>query len=181
MKRSFLQTKIEFAVSTDELRPAMCCAYFKDGFVYATTAHIAVKQSLSAVHRFSDEEIALLDNKMIHGKILKKLHGHDDYKVTKSGIEAKDGWAGRITYHFYDGNERYPDIDAVIPTGKEVNKPGFGINAKYLDMLSKAMFGSNYGLLFEFKEGSSAIVVKTKDFDCTDQLGIIMPVSKSNY
>ena len=73
LKKGGFQSKIWNCCGTDDLRPVMQCAYIKDGFIYATDAHIAIKQSLESVHGIDPVEIKCLEGKLLHSKILKLL------------------------------------------------------------------------------------------------------------
>lgn len=179
-KLSFLQSKLENITGTDDLRPAMQCVYFKDGFVYATDAHVLIKQSLSDVHGFTDEEIKILDGKMVHRDVLKKLHSLENVKVTEEGIVADLSVNAKATYHYFDtqgDSFRYPNAEAVIPQkfGDTTDKK-IKFDPRNLKKLSDGLVGSNIRVEFSFTDGNP-IVVTTGEFTPNQQIGILMPVA----
>ena len=62
----YKEYKLHKACASDDLRPAMHYICFKDGYAYATDAHIAVRASLDAICALSDEEKAKLNGYLIH-------------------------------------------------------------------------------------------------------------------
>lgn len=176
-KRDFFELKLETIASRDELRPALNCVYIKDGYVYVTDAHVAVKQSLKEIHGFSEDVIKALDGKLIHKDAIKLMRGNKAYEVTEDGVTAIAG-GRKTTYHFVD--ERYPDVDAVFPSEKDRDeKPDVKITQSLLEKLSKVLAGNDDGVILEFYTGYKPIVVYTQMFSKNNQIALIMPRTKS--
>lgn len=176
-KTNFLNSNIETICAKDDLRPALQCAYFSKGYVYVTDAHILLKQSLSDVHGLDAEQIATLEGKLLHRDDLKALKGHESYKVTEEGIIAYKGNRS-TTYHYYGGEEKYPDCDAVIPNLAETKMETdiYGINPDLLQRLTKAMYsdvGINH-VKMHFSGQNRACLIEN-DVALEHQKGLIMP------
>ena len=52
--------RMDLACENDSFRPVFSYIHFKDGYAYASDAHILVKNNLSECSTFTDEEIASL-------------------------------------------------------------------------------------------------------------------------
>ena len=58
-RRNFSKSvKLYDITSSDNLRPAMQCVCFKDGYAYATEAHMLIKAKIEDICNFDPEEIA---------------------------------------------------------------------------------------------------------------------------
>ena len=68
---------MHLACAKDDFRPQMQCIYFKDGFAYATDAHVLVKNDLTACSNLDPEQIALLDGKLLHADHYKDILKYD--------------------------------------------------------------------------------------------------------
>lgn len=173
----FLATKVEAICSTDDLRSALNCVYFKNGFLYATDATIALKQRLE-LHGLNKDFIRHLDGKMLGRTQLKKMRKCDRFEIVDGGILSVKN--GVETMHPFAVDLNYPDIDAVIPNdfGK---LESIKVSAAYLKKLEDAMFmlveGTHKFLDLKFSRQSAPVVVRTNVPE-KDQIAIIMPVYK---
>lgn len=174
-KVDFLNTKIETACSDDDLRPAMNGVYFKDGYLYATDAHIAIKQKLS-LHGIDDDVAKHLDGQILHRQHLVLMKKCDFFECVPGGIKSKKGMVEMI--HLFMVDERFPDVDAVIPKNGFVELVEIGLDADKLKRLQDVMVsldGKAYSCILKFKGSNKAIQVTTNVSDC-DQVGLLMPV-----
>lgn len=171
-KSNFLDTKLETICSNDDLRPAMQCVYFKDGFVYATDAHVAVKQSLS-LHDIDEESAKLLEGKLLHKSHLQIMKKCDFFEILPNGIKSKKGMM-TITHEFYD--DKYPDIEKVFPKKADYSLNVLSINAVLLKKVQDVMFQlEGHHLKLEFTKPGGPILLTTR-IRTEDQIGLIMPV-----
>lgn len=176
-KRSdFLNTKIESICSDDDLRPAMNCVYFKDGYLYATNALIAIKQKLS-LHGIHDDIAKHLDGKLLHRSHLAMMKKCDYFEIVQGGIKSKKGMVEMI--HLFMEGERYPDVDAIIPRTGFVELDSICVNADLLKKTQDVLFmvlNDTYKFLkLRFRQKNQAIVITT-NLPEEDQIAIIMPV-----
>lgn len=183
-----LNTRLWLIAGDDDLRPALSLACCKDGYVYVTDAHVAVKQSLSKFHNLSPEHVANLNGKFIHKDVLKELDKFQIVSYEADYITAKkEVGKNMMTVKFnYNECDNYPNVEKVIneainrDKGKEmVNQISF--NPKLLNRLYDAMKPRLYGfggtaLIFDFVSGYGAIGVKlnTSDYPKNENFGIIM-------
>ena len=90
-RRNFSKSvKLYDITANDELRPAMQCVCFKDGYAYATEAHMLIKAKIEDICNFDPEEIAILEGKMVSGASLKRICSHNEIQVTNDGFVATD-------------------------------------------------------------------------------------------
>ncbi|MGN0003347.1 MAG: hypothetical protein ACI35V_07925 [Sphingobacterium composti] len=151
----------------------MQCVYFKDGFVYATNAYIAIKQHLS-LHGFNDEEIKALDDKLLHKDHLKFMKKCDYFEILPEGIKSRKGFLS-TTHQFFD--DKYPDVEAVIPTIKDYQTNKFSVRANHLDLLQKVMFHNHEPFIkIQFTAPNRPLLV-TSEIEVDKQVAIISPVS----
>lgn len=176
-KRSdFLLTKLETICSTDDLRPAMQCVYFKNGFVYATDGLVAVKQHLH-IHGIDEEVAKHLDGQMLHKDHLKLMKKCDYFEIVKGGIKSKKGIIEMI--HLFVTEERYPDVEAVIPKSGFSEIDGITLNASIMkrlqDVMLMALDNTYKYVRLKFRDKNKAILITT-NIPEEDQIAIMMPV-----
>lgn len=175
LKIGGFKSKIWNACGTDSLRPAMQCAYIKGGYIYATDAHIAIKQCLENVHGIEVEQIKCLEGKLIHSKTLKLLAKCEIVTFKEDYIDViLDGIIMKINYTEKDW--AFPDVDAIISKFESGEVPAIWFAPRLLNLLTSAMIGCDYGIKLSFQGSNKMMVVTTKDFSENDQKGIIMPV-----
>lgn len=171
-KSNFLDAKLETICSNDDLRPAMQCVYFKDGYVYATDAHVAIKQHLS-LHDIDEECAKILDGKLLHKSHLQIMKKCDWFEILPNGIKSKKGMM-TITHEFYD--DKYPDIEKVIPKKANSSLNVLGLNAVLLKKVQDVMFQTEgQHLKLEFTKPNGAILLTTM-IRPEHQVGLIMPI-----
>lgn len=166
--------KMQRACSNDELRPAMNNIYFKDGYAYATDGHILVKNALSECSTITEEQISLLDGKMLSAKNYTNILKYDIITVSDDGIEAVKG-EDKAFFYFSKLDAKYPDAEKVLQN--ELNKqtvplPEVGLNLDSLIKLNAALSGSNLCKL-TFKGESSSVIFSSMD---TSSVGVIVPL-----
>ena len=156
----------------DLLRPAMSCVYFKDGYAYATEAHMLIKAKIEDICNFDPEEIAILEGKMISGASFKRVCSHQEVQVTNGGFVAEEKETGsKITYTFADSNivGQFPNCEKVLSDA--MNSPlhakdVIGINYGMLDTLTNAM-GCKDNAKLEIRNSGNTIVVTSLDLFST--------------
>ena len=80
----YKEFKLHKACANDDIRPAMHYVCFKNGYAYATDAHIAVRANLHDISALSDDDIAKLNGHLIHKSQYEQL-------LKYSSIEIGDG------------------------------------------------------------------------------------------
>lgn len=174
--QDFLNTKIELICSDDDLRPAMNCVYFKDGFLYATNALVAVKQALH-LHGINEEVAKHLDGKMLHKSHLKLMKKCDCFQIVEGGIKSKKGMIEMV--HLFTNDERYPDVESVIPRTGFAELESITVNASLMNQLQSVMFmvlDNTYKFLNVKFKGKNKVMVVTTNVPENDQVAIMMPV-----
>lgn len=165
-------TKIQHAVSKDELRPAMCHVYFKNGYAFASNGHILIQERQTFL---TEQEVKLLDGKMIHGSSISMIHRSRKFEILDIGIKITYKSGQTVIIPFEDG-EKYPDVIGVLSSVstyglRAAEKMNLGSSE-----LSKicAVFSGLYLTFYHGKDETSAITVKTSDENI---MGIIMPAT----
>lgn len=180
LKIGGFKTPIWKACASDNHRPALHHAHIKDGYIYATDAHIAVIQSLKEVHDISAEEIAILDGKFFSVSILKALDKCDVVIFKEDGIHVTIGKV-RAVYQYDSEPGKYPDIEAVVPQPNQKEPVArFGINYRLLQKLGEIMNTDTNQLALEFFGETRACVVTKANGERSEQHAIIMPVILNN-
>ena len=86
----YKEYKLHKACANDDLRPAMHYVCFKDGYAYATDAHIAVRARLSDICALSDEDIAKLNGHLIHKSQYEMLLKYSTIEIGEGTITLID-------------------------------------------------------------------------------------------
>lgn len=183
---NFLNSNIHNCCGSDDLRPNMQHVYFKDGYAYATNAHILIKESLATVHGFDEEQIKLMNDKYIHKNSFKYLKGAVVYTITENGIDAvyKNGVALTIKFNNLDGF-KYPDcskvLDDAIKSTQDKKKEEFDLklNPKMLKLFISCLNGLEDAVfLRKPRRKNDAVVVEFMEYKLEDRAALIMPVSQ---
>lgn len=172
--------KVHVFAGNDELRPAMNYVQFKNGYFYATDAHIAGKFRADAVF-----ELEGMPNEFyILAKDFKSM-----VSVNPLGFELKDGIISVLgkksnflcpfltADQFTNKVGRYPDVDSVLPsvdrlTGSVTN---FALNAKLVSRIAEG-FGVE-SLLFMVRDNQPAgIYVTPISSEGVNMFALIMPL-----
>lgn len=171
------KTQIWKACSNDHLRPALTHAFVSDGFIYATNAHVAVKQSLEHIHGIEAEERRIIEGKYFSVHLLKQLDKCDIVVFKEDGIHTECG-STKAVYQYSVCGGIYPNVDAVLPSAGSVEAvPCIGFNPKYFKVMAEAMMTDTDEFRFDFNGASRAIVVTANGYDREHQIGILMPVN----
>lgn len=177
MKTKNFRKKISLACGTDELRPSMTHLYFKDGYVYATDAHILLKQSLKA-HAFTDDEIEIMNGKFLHAAAFNEVYRYDSVTVSEQGFICRKGPVKTIVeFTDYDGS--YPDADAVIPTGPLVPIDSIGVNMAIIKKVEQLTLSYVKNVKIHFRAKNKAIIFTPLDSDDLEpnaEIILVMPV-----
>lgn len=165
------------AAQNDELRPAMNSVYFQNGYVYATDAHMLVRAKITDISNFTDEEVALLEGKSIHAKLLKSVYSHNFVEVKADGFHASDekqGW--EIVYLFNDEKTAPtpPNFEVILSKSEHAELDKIGLKANLLSKLTSAI-GCGDNTRLDFTGRSSQIKV-SEIGNVLDIKGIIMPM-----
>ena len=184
MKNGTINFKKDFqlwkACATDALRPVMEYILLKDGYAYASDAHVLVRVPLDECTTFEEDQRALLDGCLIHKSMLKYIVGFDIVRVkkTEDGAVYLEACTGENTVKVQLGKNgdvlKYPDAEGLLKGSKErtpIQKIGF--NPKFIASLTAAL-GTDL-LKFEFASESSAVFVRPVR-GISSAVGVIMPI-----
>lgn len=184
MKNGTLNFKKDFqlwkACANDSVRPVMEYILFKDGFAYASDAHVLVRVPLEECTTFEEEQRALLDDCLIHKSILKYIVGFDIVLVEKNDdgtvcLKVREG-ENTITVELGKNGDdlKYPNAEEILKGSKDrtpIQKIGF--NPKFIASLTAAL-GTDR-LKFEFASERSAVLVRPIS-EKSNAVGVIMPI-----
>lgn len=171
------KTQIWKVLSNDRLRPALCHAFVQNGFIYATDAYIAVKQSLYHIHDLDAEEREAIEGKYFSEYLLKQLEKCEIVQFKKDGIHTVCGNT-KAVYQYNDcGSDQYPNVDAVLPARDKIEEvSSIGFNPTFFKAMSDVMMKNDNRFRFEFNGPNKAIVVTAEGYDREHQMAIIMPI-----
>lgn len=184
MKNGTLNFKKDFqlwkACADDDARPVMEYILLKNGYAYASDAHVLVRVPLDECTTFDEDQRALLDGCLIHKSMLKYIVGFDIVLVekTEDGAVYLEARTGENTVKVQLGKNgdvlKYPDAEEILKRSKDrtpIQKIGF--NPKFIASLTAAL-GTNL-LKFEFASENSAVLVRPVS-GYSSAVGIIMPI-----
>lgn len=143
----YKEYKLHKACANDDLRPAMHYICFKDGYAYATDAHIAVRASLQAICALDEEERNKLNGYLIHKNQYEMLLKYSTIEIGEGVITCIDPESkARTTIQLVKLAES--SEAAEVSEGKAIYFPN--VDAVINDDLSKEPLqkvGFNYSLL----------------------------------
>ena len=187
----YKQFQLNKACANDDLRPVMNHVFFKNGYAYATDAHIAVKAKLEDICNFPPDQIEMLEGHLLHRKHYEMIMKADFAQVEKvtdneTGIETVqfrvfgDNKTSYIVPLIKEGEGfRYPNCDAAVfdkPVGG-VDMKAVGFNYTLLGLLKSAM-GIRSRLEMHFAgDGRQIEVIGKEDLSGYDVRGIIMSIA----
>ncbi len=162
--------------------------HFRDGYAYASDAHILVRADIATIsyNLFDEEEIAHLNGKAIHADCFKQLLQESFVTIDQQGFHAKDDEGNEIIYCTRDlsapdpetgeATVRVPDFAKIFDElGERKETDALGLNSKYLERLVDAMGGD--GAVRIDMNGTKAMRVthiSTQGID--DIQGVLMPI-----
>lgn len=171
--------KTLFAVSNDDLRPAMMGVYFDIGpeeskFV-ATDGHRLVRYIKKDLT--SDNEINFIVPEKALSLVLKALHADEcDMTVTDDHVRFKSGNTIVITRLI---NEQYPNYESVIPRENDKN---LIINKEQMLSTVKrvAIFSSSTTRQIRLQMTSDNLTIRAEDIDMSSEAKETIPCDYSN-
>lgn len=184
MKNGTLNFKKDFqlwkACANDPVRPVMEYILFKDGYAYASDAHVLVRVPLEECTTFEEDQRALLDDCLIHRSMLKYIVGFDIVLVKKTddGAVYLEARTGENTVKVQLGKNgdvlKYPNTEDILKGSKDrtpILKIGF--NPKFIASLTAAL-GTDL-LKFEFASEKSVVFARPVSA-ISNAVGVIMPI-----
>lgn len=182
-------TKIHKVLGRDDLRPAMQFAWFEDGFVNATNAHIFYHGRLAPLFDFMDAEVDMLEGRAIHAGALGAL-----YNKTVMVKPTDNGPVLRAQFEYYHVD--YPTISIedmpgekgfvrnwreALPWANDHGKPeavdAIGINPELLKTASDCLVceHENAPARLDFYGATKAIRMTATDIEDKHQWVAVMP------
>lgn len=151
------------AAAKDELRPAMECVYFKDGFLYCTDAHLCVRQNLDIHSAFDNKEQRhFYDGKMLHSSVFPIIAKADIIEWIEDKLIAEFG--NKTVEILYKSEPKYPDAEKLIQDVLALEKDSvnnIGVEHECVSKIGDIM--TIHTLAFTFTSKSSGIIVTSND------------------
>lgn len=170
IKNTFI-SDLHLACGNDKRRPAMQCIHFKDGFAYASDAHVLIKQPL---YFNPVENKDILDGVAIHAESFKAIRKMKHVTATEDGFEciSKDG--SKVFFQY--SREIAPDFEAVLkPKGAQMVGE-IGVNPGLIGVLKKAMAGGAYGVKMTFQGQGAGILIEPIQSDYEGEIALVAPM-----
>lgn len=167
--------KMHEACADDDLRPAMQCVYFENGYAYASNGIIVVRNKVAEICNLDDEQQGLLNGKMLHKNHYKDILSYDFIEVSEDGIECKHTKTGRVSFFYFYDKTKYPNVDSVISSVDVLpNTPleKIGLDGNNLKKLCDSMFEGR-SVFFSFKGADKGIVVRSLMY--SNSVALMMP------
>jgi hypothetical protein len=169
-KRANFSSPMDLACADDDLRPALNCVHFVNGFAYATNGKILAKQSLE----YSNiEQVEKLEGKSIHKDSYKQIMKFQYASADDSMIVCIDE-NGRKAEFFYAHINEIPDFEKQLPDDQTKAVSFIGINPEFITIAGKILHGSKSGVKLDFYGVDKGIVMTTMEYD--NQLVYAMPI-----
>lgn len=134
--------KLHQATTKDNFRPVFDLISFRNGYAYATDAHIIVKAKVKDISNFTEEELEILHGKSISSSSFRKLLDFDEVEVTNTGFIAKDENGNKTNFLFNDQqvvNIKFDDVFVGLTDHYSDERSIFGLNATLLKKASQIL------------------------------------------
>jgi hypothetical protein len=143
---------------------------------------VLVKNCIEDICDACEEQIRLLDGKLLHKNHYKEILKYDFIAVSEEGIECVDKKSNRVAFFYFakEGEYKYPNVEKVLQdTLNMQNTPIFeiGLNNNLIKTINNALFESD-SCKFQFKGEGKAVVLQSIK---SRSIGIIMPFALSQF
>lgn len=171
------ESKMYIACDNDDLMSWIEYVFFKDGYMYATNAHVIVRNKISECSNLSEDDIYRLNGKCLHRNVYKNILTYDFIKVEDDGIRCQKGFESCF---FQFGNvEKYPNIESTVRevlSKKPISTNEVYINPRSLNIASKCIPHID-GMKFMFVGDGHVENIIIRDLDeMADCVAIVMPL-----
>lgn len=159
--------KLNQATSKDNTRPDFDLISFRNGYAYATDAHIIVKAKVKDISNFTDDEFELLEGKSISSSLFRKLLDFDEVAITPTGFIANGGNGNKTIFLFNDQqivDIKFDDVFVGLTDHYAEEKYLFGLNASLLKKASQIL-GVKGTMKFEIFKGDKFVVTDPNNVD----------------
>jgi hypothetical protein len=166
-------TKINLACGDDNLRPRFNYVYFVNGFMYASDAHILVKQSLQ-LHTIIN--CNLLNGKSIHKNTYTNILKYQFAHATENGIECSMRGNADVVLFKYSKNEMtMPDFESVL-NFEYKSMSSIKINCIKFKRLISSMYLPEGNITMTFCGDNKAVKITAGGVDENLQVALLMPI-----
>lgn len=158
----------------DDLRQKLMGVFFDNGFMVATDAHGLLKVP-AKVYGFVEEELELLEGKIIPSSVIKELSDMKCFGVEEGVFKCETKKGARIDIPFNEIQETFVDYEYLIRENLECELSAIGLNADVLKRVQDAM-PYTISMKLTFNGHNKAILVESNDTDLAEgMVGVVMP------
>jgi hypothetical protein len=151
------------AAAKDELRPAMECVYFKNGYLYCTDGYLVVRQNLDIHNAFDNkEQRKFYDGKMLHSSVFPIITKAETIEWDEDKLIAEFG--NKTIEISYKSEPQYPDAEKLIQEVLLFEKNpvnNIGVSHECISRIGDIM--TIHTLCFTFTSKSTGIIVTSND------------------
>jgi hypothetical protein len=167
------QIKMHRVCSSDTVRQVLQCVYFSNGYAYATNNKILVKNKIQEISSLSNEQIELLNNKLLHKDSYREILKYDTITISDKGITCFKE-EEHVFFKFSTLNKPYPNVEDLIT--KILDAPcqltsSVALQSDYIIRLQQSLYNSKY-CKFYFKGEDQPILVSC---EFSESIGLIIP------
>jgi hypothetical protein len=167
------------ACNLDNARPSLHYIYFSNGYAYASNAHVLVRNKIAEFCTLDEEQIKLLQGKLLHKRHYQKILEYKHVKIFDTHIECFGNSKENARFYFCTEGMKYPDAEKI--TNEALNSPNESVDSVILRnnnivQLQAALYNSER-CEFIFKGENRAIILACQD---SESIGMIMPITKYN-
>lgn len=142
----------------DRVRESMHYIMFSNGYAYATNSYILVRARLTDISNFDEQDLLLLDGKVIHANNFKAIvKSKGEVSITSDAIVVTEA-EYEVAYPLKAKESvKFPDCETVMNRKDDLSlQTKFGISAEYLFILSEVM--GNYNVAMEWRTNQMLVV-----------------------
>lgn len=155
--------------------------YFIDEYAYVMNYICLIRNKISEISNFTDEEIKLLDGKCLYANSYKKVLTYNKVDITEDGFKCYDKY-GYVLFSFSEPSKKMvakqfdPIISSTIQSkSKSINTAGF--NFDYIGKIKVALYHGEKCVI-DCKENCS-LLIKSIDEDASG-IAVLMGIALPN-
>lgn len=135
--------------------------HFIGEYAYVTNGKALVRNKISEISNFTDDEIKLLDGKCLYSKDYKMILNYDKVDITVNGFKCQEKYSN-VLFSFSEIktgriSKQFDDIISKAMASKSIDIKTAGFNFDYIEKIKDALYQGKKCII-DYKENRSMIV-----------------------
>lgn len=156
--------------------------HFIGEYAYVTNGKALVRNKISEISNFTDDEIKLLDGKCLYSKDYKMILNYDEVDITVNGFKCHERYSN-VLYSFAENkigriSKLFDGTISETRNSKSIDIKTAGFNLGYIERIKDALYHGKECII-DYKENHS-MIIKSIDSSASG-VAILSSIHLSNY